>query len=350
MNWSDMNESYLYDRVLGSLATACIGDALGAPAEQRSPGEILELWGAPLRGFQAPPVDSPYAEGRHAGQITDDASQMLGLVDTYLADGGTLSAAGMARMLLRWSETEYYPRFAGPSTARAIESLRAGADPERLGAQGRLCTDGTSNGAAMRVAPAGLRHPGDVTGAVADALTSCRPSHLTNIGVAGAAAVAAAVAMAVQPASTVRDVVAAGRAGAIEGHRLGGSEGRDVAGPSIARRIDLAVGAAYSGEDFFGAVRSVTDVVGSGLGMAEAVPAAFGIFVAAGGDPYLSCVGGANAGDDTDTVACIAGSIAGAFRGFQAVPGDLYQQLLAANDLDLETRAKAFVRLVLETR
>lgn len=341
-----MNRTHLHDRVLGSLATACIGDALGAPAEQRSPREIVELWGAPLRAFEAPPADSPYAEGRHAGQITDDASQMLGLVDTYLADGGVLTAAGVARMLLRWSETEYYPRFAGPSTARAIESLRAGADPERLGAQGRLCTDGTSNGAAMRVAPAGLRHPGDVAAAVADAVTNCRPSHLTNIGVAGAAAVAAAVAIAVRPDASVRDVVAAGRAGAVEGHRLGGLEGREVAGPSIAKRIDLAVAAAYEGEDFLGAVRSVTDVVGSGLGMAEAVPAAFGIFVAAGGDPFLSCVGGANAGDDTDTVACIAGSIAGAFRGFQAVPEDLYRQLVAANDIDLETRAKAFVELL----
>ena len=342
-----MNRAHLYDRVLGSLATACIGDALGAPAEQRSPREIVQLWGGPLRAFEAPPDDSPYAEGRHAGQITDDTSQMLGLVDTYLADGGTLTAAGMARMLLRWSETEYYPRFAGPNTVRAIEGLRAGADPERLGAQGRLCTDGTSNGAAMRVAPVGLRHPGDVAAAVADALTNCRPSHLTNIGVAGAAAVAAAVAVAVQPDSTLRDVVAAGRAGAVEGHRVGGQEGRDVAGPSIARRIDLAVAAAYDGADFLDAVRSVTDVVGSGLGMAEAVPAAFGIFVAAGGDPYLSCVGGANAGDDSDTVACIAGSIAGAFSGFQAVPSHLYQQLLTANDLDLETRAKAFVELVL---
>ncbi|MGI8721955.1 MAG: ADP-ribosylglycohydrolase family protein [Geodermatophilaceae bacterium] len=342
-----MNRAHLYDRVLGSLATACIGDALGAPAEQRSPREIVQLWGAPLCAFEAPPGDSPYAEGRQAGQITDDTSQMLGLVDTYLADGGTLTAAGMARMLLRWSETEYYPRFAGPNTVRAIERLRAGADPERLGAEGRLCTDGTSNGAAMRVAPVGLRYPGDVPAAVADALTNCRPSHLTNIGVAGAAAVAAAVAVAVQPDSTVRDVVAAGRAGAVEGHRVGGEEGRDVAGPSIARRIDLAVAAAYDGPDFLDAVRSVTDVVGSGLGMAEAVPAAFGIFVAAGGDPYLSCVGGANAGDDSDTVACIAGSIAGAFRGFQAVPSHLYQQLLAANDLDLETRAKAFVELVL---
>lgn len=342
-----MNSTHLHDRVLGCLATACIGDALGAPAEQRSPAEIVELWGGPLRAFQSPPTDSPYAQGRRAGQITDDASQMLGLLDTYLCEPGPLTAAGVGRMLLRWSETEYYPRFAGPSTSRAVEALRAGADAELLGAQGRLCTDGTSNGAAMRVAPAGLRHPGDVSSAVADALTSCRPSHLTSIGVAGAAAVAAAVAVAATEGSTVLEVVAAARAGALEGHRLGGEAGRDVAGPSIARRIDLAVSAAFQGEDLLGAVRSVTDVVGSGLGMAEAVPAAIGIFAAAGGDPYLSCVGGANAGDDTDTVACIAGSIAGAFSGFAAVPTDLYDQLVQANDLGLETRAKAFVELVL---
>ncbi len=154
-----MNPTHLHDRVLGCLATACIGDALGAPAEQRSPSEIHELWGGPVRDFQAPPEDSPYAEGRHAGQITDDASQLLGLVDTYLTEPGPLTAAGVGRMLLRWSETEYYPRFAGPSASRAVEALRAGADAKTLGAQGRLCTDGTSNGVAMRVAPAGLRHP-----------------------------------------------------------------------------------------------------------------------------------------------------------------------------------------------
>lgn len=342
-----MNHAHLYDRVLGSLAAACIGDALGAPAEQRSPAEIQQIWGGWLRDFHAPPPDSPYAVGRRAGQITDDASQMLGLVDAYLAEPGGLTARGVARMLLRWSETEYYPRFAGPSTRRAVEGLQAGADPETLGAAGRLSTDGTSNGAAMRVAPAGLRHPGQVDAAVADALTCCRPSHLTSIGVAGAAAVAAAVATAVVPGATMLEVVATSRYGAREGRRLGALHGRDVAGPSVERRIELAVSAALSADDFPGAVRAVIDVTGSGLGMSEAVPAAVGILVAAEGDPYLTCVGGANAGDDTDTVACIAGSIAGALRGFSAVPRHLYDEVVAANDLDLERRATDFTALVL---
>ena len=345
-----MNHAHLYDRVLGSLASACIGDALGAPAEQRSPAEIEQLWGGWLREFHAPPADSPYAGGRTAGQITDDASQMLGLVDAYLAEPDGLTARGVGRMLLRWSETEYYPRFAGPSTLRAVEGLRAGADPETLGAAGRLCTDGTSNGAAMRVAPAGLRHPGDVDAAVADALTCCRPSHLTNLGVSGAAAVAAAVATAVVPGATMLDVVAASRYGARTGHRLGAEHGRDVAGPSVERRIGLAVSAALGSDDFPAAVRAITDVTGSGLGMSEAVPAALGILVAADGDPFLTCVGGANAGDDTDTVACIAGSIAGAMRGFAAVPRHLYDEVVAVNHLELEQQAGAFAALVLGAR
>lgn len=345
-----MNHSDLFDRVLGSLATACIGDALGAPAEQRSPSEIEQLWGGWLHEFRAPPVDSPYAGGRKAGQITDDASQMIGLVDAYLAEPVGLTARGVASMLLHWSETEYYPRFAGPSTRRAVEGLQAGGDPQTLGATGRLCTDGTSNGAAMRVAPAGLRHPGDLDAAIADALTCCRPSHLTNIGVSGAAAVAAAVSTAVIPGATMLEVIAASRYGAREGHRLGAEHGRDVAGPSVARRIELAVSAALGSDDFPSAVRAITDVTGSGLSMSEAVPAALGILVAAEGDPFLTCVGGANAGDDTDTVACIAGSIAGAFRGFSAVPRNLYDEVLAVNHLELEQRAEDFTALVLGAR
>lgn len=341
-----MNRTKLYDRVLGSLATACIGDALGMPAEQRSPAEIEQMWGGWIRKFQAPPADSPYAEGRSAGQITDDASQMIALVETYLEEPERLTAQGVGRMLLRWSETQYFPRFAGPSTKRAIEALREGADAENLGRQGRLSTDGTTNGAAMRVAPAGLRHPGDLDAAIADAVTTCRPSHLTNIGVSGAAAVAAAVSGALVPGAGLFDVVSAARYGARQGQRIGSEVGRNVAGPSIERRIELAVAAAMTADDFTAAVRAVTDVVGSGLGMAEAVPAAIGILVAADGDPLLTCVGGANAGDDTDTVACIGGSIAGALRGFSAVPHDLYKDMVAVNELDLEGLAEAFVSVI----
>lgn len=342
-----MDRQVLYDRILGSLAGACIGDALGAPTEQRSRGQIQQLWGSRIETFVDPPEDALYAAGRRAGQMTDDSSQLLRLADAYVANGGVLTAAGVAAMLTDWSTTEYFPRFAGPSTRRAIDALREGADPEIQGAAG-TGSEGTTNGAAMRVAPAGLRHPGDPDSACRDALTSCRPSHLTTTGVAGAAAIAAAVSVAMVPGAGLLAVVDAARRGAAEGARLGRLHGRDAPGPDVARRIDLAVSEAVHAPSFDAAVDAVASTVGTGLPMAEAVPAVVGIFLAAEGDPFLCCVGGANAGDDTDTVACMAGALSGAFRGFGAIPPQLYSAVVQVNQLDLEARAHAFTELVLK--
>lgn len=326
----------LRDKILGSLATAAIGDALGAPTEQRSIAEIQRLFGTPVTTFHEPPADSPYAKGRRAAQITDDSSQMIMLAEAFVAGGGTITARATADMLLAWSQKpEYYPHFAGPSTRRAIDALREGADPDLVGAQGRETTQGTSNGGAMRVAPAGLVHPGDPAAAVAAAAITCRPSHHTSIGVAGAGAIAAAVAAALVDGASLIDVVRAGLWGASEGARLGAEHGREVAGPSVRARAEEAVRIAVTSPDMGTAVEEIAARVGTGLPAAEAVPAALGFFVAAGGDPFRTVSAAATAGDDSDTVACMAGSIAGAFTGFAAVPADLYAQLTAANPIDL---------------
>jgi ADP-ribosylglycohydrolase len=92
-------------------------------------------------------------------------------------------------------------------------------------------------------------------------------------------------------------------------------------------------------------VERISEVVGTGLHAAEAVPAALGFFVAAGGDPWWTVVAAANAGDDSDTVACMAGSIAGAFSGFAAVPQDHYREVLDANGLDLESLAARLAKV-----
>jgi len=336
------------DRVLGSLAGACIGDAMGAPTERLTPVEIRARWGARVETFVDPPADGSYASGRHAGQLTDDSSQLIGLMDAYLQDGGVLTAEAMARTLIAWSRTEYFPRFAGPSTKRAIEALLAGADPRTQGAEGSQPSEGTTNGAAMRVAPAGLRHPGNLDAAIQDALTSCRPSHLTSIGVAGAAAIAAAVSAAVVEDASLLNVIAAARRGAALGAELGREHGRETTGPDVGQRIELAVATVIQCGSFDEAVTAITRTVGTGLSMVEAVPAAIGVFLAAEGDPFLACVGGTNAGDDADTVACMAGALAGAYRGFTAVPRELYDIVVKVNQLDLEGRARAFATLVLE--
>lgn len=342
-----MQQDVLYDKILGTLATACIGDALGAPTEQRSIEEIHQTWKGRVESFMEPPSDAPFSQGRGRAQITDDSSQMLCLVDAYIEGQGSLTPELAATAILRWSENaEYCPRFAGPTTLAALKRLRDGADPNTAGRVGRLTSEGTTNGSAMRVAPAGLANPGDPEAAVCDALTTCLPTHGTNLAISGAACIAAAVSVATVPETHFLEVIRVARWGAAEGDRLGRKYGREVAGPSVERRLDLALEIAAKASDLDEAVAGIASTVGTGLHVSEAVPAAVGVFFAAGGDPFLAAVGGANAGDDTDTVACMAGSIAGAFRGFKAVPQDLYKQVVAANGLDLERRAAELTSVV----
>ena len=331
----------LYDRILGSLAAGAIGDAMGAATEQRSFSEILKLFGGPVREFRKPPPDSPFSGGREAGQVTDDSGQMLRMAQAIIESNGSLTVDGVVKQLLQWADDpEVFRRFAGPTTRAAIEELRKGTDPRVVGRQGRLTSLGTSNGAAMRIAPAGLAHPGDLEGAVRDAVTMCLPTHATQLAFSGACAVAAGIARALAPDADVYAVVQAAFWGARRGDEIGRREGRVVAGPSVFRRMEIAVALATYGRELMETTQEIHAHVGSGLHIAEAVPAAVGIFVAAGGDPLEAIAGGVNIGDDTDTVAIIAGSMAGALRGFAAVPKDLYEHLERANALHLTDVAR----------
>ena len=47
-----------------------------------------------------------------------------------------------------------------------------------------------------------------------------------------------------------------------------------------------------------------------------------------------------------DTIATIAGALAGALRGFDRVPQDLYEQVACVNDLDLDKIAADLVEVV----
>ncbi|PRA81447.1 ADP-ribosylglycohydrolase family protein [Microbacterium sp. MYb66] len=337
----------LEDKILGSLATAVIGDALGAPTETRSIPQIRTLFGGPVTEFHKPLADSPYSKGRHAAQITDDSSQLLMLAEVFIRTGTAITPRDVADMILEWStNTDYFPHFAGPTTRRAVAALKEGADPETIGAAGDEATTGASNGAAMRAGAAGLAHPGDVNGAVQAALITARPSHFTSVGVAGAAAVAGAVAAALVDDATVTDVVDAFLWAALEGERLGRELGREVPAPSVYERAKRAAEIAITERDQGRLVTRIAAEIGTGLPAAEAVPAALGFFVAAAGDPWLTVQAAANAGDDTDTVACMAGSIAGAFSGFAAVPRDKYAQVLEANPIDIADVAKRLYETV----
>jgi ADP-ribosylglycohydrolase len=54
----------------------------------------------------------------------------------------------------------------------------------------------------------------------------------------------------------------------------------------------------------------------------ESVPAAVGVLAATGGDPFETVRAGVRIGGDTDTIAAMAGALAGALHGYAAVEPD----------------------------
>jgi len=180
-------------------------------------------------------------------------------------------------------------------------------------------------------------------------MVTCLPSHNTQLAISDACAIAAGVAEAVTEGSDVFSVVRA----CLDGARMGEEvrpqheRVRFVPGPSIGPRIELAVSLALRARSLENAMSSLETYVGNSVEAACSVPTAIGLFVYATCDPLESIVAGANVGSDTDTIATMAGALAGALRGFGHVPQDLYATFRAANEFDVEALARGLADIAM---
>ncbi len=340
----------LHDHILGSLATAAIGDAMGAATEQHTTQEIIQKFGGLLRELKAPDSET-FSAGNLPGQITDDTSQMFALAEALIETGGELTEEAWIQKLLEWSRTSPMARMMGPTTRPLLETIAEGRDTSTVGVAGestrRMTSFGATNGAAMRIAPAGLVYPGDIESAVRLAWLTSRPTHDTQIAAAGAGAIAGGVAHALEPGADVDSVAEACLQGARLGEDLGAREGRRVPGPSIVRRLEIAIEEARRSSSLQEAITRIEASVGNSVMMVESAPAAVGVFVAAKGDPLESVVGGTNIGNDTDTIAAMAGSIAGALHGMSRVPSQLFETVRSVNTENIEEVAEGLTEIAL---
>lgn len=335
-----MEFDILRDRILGSLALAGMGDALGAQTEQWSIDEIADHHGGLVVAFGVPPPDT--FAGANAGkraEITDDASQMYYLARALARSAGQLDYDGWVRCLLDWAQNCSKATFMGPSTATMVHALLTGEDISRVGVIGnslrKMTTVGTTNGAAMRVAPCGLIHPGDIHAACEQAFVTCLPSHDTDIAISAACSIAAGVAQALAR-SSLEDVLAACVRGAELGQALGAQRARKVAGPNVSSRIAMALQIAAHATNDRGLLVELERQVGNSVLAAESIPAAIGILAYAKADPMRTISLCSSIGNDTDSIATMAGAIAGAMHGTAALPPALYQEFLLANDADYQ--------------
>lgn len=324
------------NRAVGALLGLAIGDALGMPTQSFSPDEIDRRFGR-LTGFIDGPPDQPLAPGMPAGSVTDDTEQAVLLANILLEGNGRVDPVALANRLMAWEDgmrARGSLDLLGPSTTRAIAALRAGGAVDEVG------RFGATNGAAMRIAPIGIavdvRLPDRLERAVQEASFV---THNTGVALAGAAAVAAAVSAGVNGGS-VRDATSAAVAAASRARRLG----HWVAGADVSTRIAWAV-EAVEGQSPNAATRTIRALVGTSLASQESVPAAFATLAVHPDDPWEVVLMAASLGGDCDTIAAIAGTIAGATHGSGGFPESARRLVEGVNDLDLEALASRLLTL-----
>lgn len=315
-----------FDRALGALQGLALGDALGMPTQSMSPAEIEHYYGG-ISGLVDSVPEQTIAPSMPAGAITDDTEQAILLAQLMIDGGGHVDAMAFAETLLAWEDqmaAKGSLDLLGPSTKAALERVRAGEDPTTTG------RFGTTNGAAMRVAPAGIAFSLDDSRVFTDAVhETCMVTHDTCQGWQGAALVAAAVSAGIDGASTVEAID--------EALALIGSippRGHWSAKASITARVR----AALIGVD--GLTRDeqlvhLREVVGTSVDSTESVPAALAIAREYAGSPMEGLCVAANLGGDTDTIAAMAGAIFGATQGSDAFDQDALRQVERVSRLDL---------------
>lgn len=342
-----MTLTLLAEKITRVLMAACAGDALGAATEAMHPSEIVTVFGGPVTTIVAPPQKAPFALGLTPGHLTDDGTQMLVMARMLAALGRPPNISDAVSALVEWADDEdMFRRFAGPTTRLAVERLRSGMSPLQVASpETYSCMYGTSNGAAMRAPAAGCARMGDIEDAAALACCLSAPTHNTQIAFGGAAAVAAAVAAGLAGDSK-RTMIEAALLGAALGEAEALVSGRIVGGAGVTRRIEIAaeIGGRHLG-DMDAAVNELTAVIGNGVAMAEAVPHVFGLVVAAAGDPWKAIVAAVNGGNDSDTIAMIAGAVAAAWWPEDAVPVGIADCVAAVNGLDLLPLARGLAAL-----
>jgi ADP-ribosylglycohydrolase len=298
-------------RARGALYGLAIGDALGMPTQMLSRREIVERWGEFLTGFEPAPSGHPIAAGLPAGAVTDDTEQAVLLGRLLVKGHGVVAPRQLAEALVGW-ERDMAARgsleLLGPSTKRAIAAVLSGVPAEQAGASG------DTNGAAMRIAPVGIAVPLDLPALVDRVVTVSYVTHNTGVALAGAAAVAAAVSAGVSGASVAEATTIAAAAA-----RLAAGRGHWVAGADVAARIEWAVDL-VAGRDRAEAAGLIYTLVGTSLATQESVPAAFAVLAAMPEDPWPACLLAASLGGDCDTIAAMAGAVAGACHGLGAFP------------------------------
>lgn len=268
------------DRAAGALLGLAIGDAVGTTLEfrPRDTAHVDDMVGG-----------GPFA--LEAGQWTDDTSMALCLADALLADHG-YQPRTFARLLVRWYREGYNASNGrcfdiGNATRTAIE----GHEAQDGRWQGNASYDTAGNGSLVRVAPIAIAARGalDVTWRLSGGQS--RATH-----------------------AALEAISACQLLGMLLHHALRGAGREAVLAPHIASlspRIQIINAGEYKGK--------TRDQIRSSGYVVDTLEAA--LWAVWHGETFEEAVLlAANLGDDADSVAAVAGQLAGAVHGLGGIP------------------------------
>ena len=326
-----------FSRAYGALAGLALGDALGMPTQAMSPQQIQTVYGH-VTGLVDGDKSQPYAPGMAAGSVTDDTEQALLIASLLLKGHGSglnLDASEFSHALLAWEDSMIERGsldLLGPSTKAALERVRAGENPLRVGGEG------TTNGAAMRVTPIGIAASTSDRQLFADAVwSSCQVTHATRQGFQSAALVAAAVSLGIDAgAADVTDLLWKAVAFVRSLPERGAWSPEPDVVAATHRALKLAAQPSSSLEWLAGQI-------GTAVAAAQAIPMAFALLAR---DPSpRALLQAANLGGDTDTISAIAGAILGASLGVEVFDAYGLAQVEQVSQLDLPSVATDLLAL-----
>jgi ADP-ribosylglycohydrolase len=222
----------------------------------------------------------------------------------------------------------------GPSSKIALRAIKNGDDIALLD------NLGTTNGAAMRVAPLGCLMP---TSSPSEFISlvevASSPTHKSDVAVAGAVVIAWAVSKAID-GETWSDILTTlpGIADKAQDKTI------NTFSPRMSSRIKLALDVVARHSGIEEASEAVYNFVGAGTSTIESVPAAIAMVDLAKCDAKTCAILCANLGGDTDTIGAMATAICGAINGFSSLDKQLIQQLDDANKVDFRIYTKEFLQ------
>lgn len=345
----------LENKAMGVLTGAAVGDALGGAAEGNTPEAIQERYNGFITGIVPPfladwrharPI-APYHKGD--GHITDDTLMTNALVQVYDRVRDHLDAHAIAEHLvpLLIGEKQWIPELETETILLhriflaekwLVARLHYGhIDPREAGVGNVV-----NCGATMYMAPIGILNAGSAEAAYDEAI-SVAGAHQSSYGREAAGVYAACVAEAMRSEATVDSVIEVAL-------RLAKDGTRDA--------IDSVVTAASSLTDWRTSLPTLRaavepfDTVGpnyrapardaripSRTKSIEELPIALGMLVAGSGNYSEAVLGSINYGRDSDSIAVMAGSIAGALGGAEAVPAEWIDAVSAGSQIDIRATA-----------